>query len=92
LNSFRIFAASQFTKDLDHDFGGQRERISDKLKYFVYPQLQENPYFGKNIKKLKNHKPDTWRYRIGDYRFFYEIDDKRKIVFMTAADSRGNAY
>ena len=44
------------------------------------------------IKKLRNYKPDTWRYRIGDYRFFYEIDDKEKIVFMIAADNRGDAY
>jgi mRNA interferase RelE/StbE len=44
------------------------------------------------IRKLKDYKPETWRYRIGDYRFFYEIDDKRKIVFMIAADLRSRSY
>lgn len=63
-----------------------------KLVDYVYPQLRKNPYFGKNIKKLTNYQPETWRYRIGDYRFFYTINDQRKIVFMVNADTRGNAY
>jgi mRNA interferase RelE/StbE len=92
LNNFKIFETKQFIKDLEQDFKGQKIRIKAKLKTYVYPQLMQNPYFGKNIKKLKNYKPDTWRYRIGMYRFFYEIDDKRKIVFMIAADNRQNAY
>jgi len=59
---------------------------------YAYPQLRQNPYYGKNIKKLVNYDPDTWRYRIGDYRFFYTIDDHKKIVYMLAADNRQGAY
>ena len=58
----------------------------------VYPQLRAQPSFGRNIKKLKGYKPETWRYRIGGFRFFTEIDDSRKIVFMTAADTRQKSY
>ncbi len=76
LDNFRIFEASQFLSDLEQDFSGQRERIKVKLRGYVYPQLRKQPFFGKNIKKLVNYKPQTWRYRIGDYRFFYEIDDQ----------------
>jgi len=92
LNEFRIFETNQFLKDLKQDFSGQQERIKTKLINYVYPQLKQNPYFGKNIKKLVNYEPDTWRYRIGNYRFFYEIDDKNKIVFMISVDNRQNAY
>jgi len=92
LSKFRIFQTNQFLKNLQQDFSGQQERIKLKLKTYVYRQLQKNPYFGKNIKKLKNYNPETWRYRIGDYRFFYEIDDKRKIVYMIAADNRQDIY
>ena len=92
LTKFRIFETSQFLKRLEQDFGGQRERIKTKLINYVYPQLKQNPYFGKNIKKLVNYNPDTWRYRISSYRFFYEIDDKNKIVFMISVDNRQNAY
>ena len=92
LNKFRIFETNQFLKDLEQDFSGQQERIKTKLTNYVYPQLKQNPYFGKNIKKLVNYNPDTWRYRISSYRFFYEIDDQNKIVFMTSVDNRQNAY
>ncbi len=89
---FRIFETDQFIEDLAQDFKGQGERIRKKLSEYVYPQLRNNPYFGKNIKKLKNYEPETWRYRIGSYRFFYEIDEKERIVYILAADSRKNSY
>ena len=92
LAKFRIFETNQFLRDLKQDFSGQKERIKAKLTVYVYPQLRQNPYFGKNIKKLLNYRPDTWRYRIGNYRFFYEIDGQKKIVFMIAADNRQSAY
>ena len=88
MNKFKIFETNQFLKGLEQDFSGQQERIKIKLVNYVYPQLKQNLYFGKNIKKLVNYNPGTWRYRIGNYRYFYEIDDGNKIVFMISADNR----
>ena len=92
LTKYRLFETDRFLKDLQQDFRGQQPRIERKLKTYVYPQLREKPYFGSNIKKLRDAVPETWRYRIGDYRFFYTIDEKKQIVFMLAADHRGRAY
>ncbi len=92
LPNFRIFETNQFTKDLNQNFGSYQKQIQEKLINHVYPQLRDQPYFGKNIKKLRDYKPETWRYRISSYRFFYAIDDKEKIVFMIAADNRKDAY
>lgn len=92
MDSFKIFETDQFLGDLNQDFRGQQERIRTKLHASIYPQLKCQPYLGKHIKKLKGYTPPTWRYRIGDYRFFYTIDDPRKIVFMIAIDHRGAAY
>ena len=92
MDSFKIFETAQFSQDLDQDFSGQRERIKVKLHTDVYPRLKQQPYFGKHIKKLKGYTLATWRYRIGDYRFFYTIDDRKKMVFMIAIDHRGAAY
>lgn len=89
---YRIFETEQFSVDLQKDFEGQGARIGKKLLGFVYPQLRKNPYFGKNIKKLKNYSPETWRYRVGGYRFFYEVDEAEKIVYMVAADARKDSY
>jgi mRNA interferase RelE/StbE len=63
-----------------------------KIRNFVYPQLREHPHFGPNIRKLKDFEPETWRYRIGAWRFFYEIDEDEKIVFMIAASHRSSSY
>lgn len=92
MDKFKIFETNQFLKDLTQDFSGQKVRIERKLTTYVYPQLRGNPYFGKNIKKLKDYKPETWRYRIGAYRFFYAIDEKKKLVSMLTIDSREDAY
>jgi len=67
-------------------------KIQAKLTEYVYLQLRLQPHFGPNIKKLRTWKPDTWRYRIGPWRFFYEIDERQKIIFMTTLDQRKDAY
>lgn len=92
MDNFKIFETDRFLEDLEQDFSGQQERIRRKLATYVYPQLKQTPYFGKHIKKLTNYNPETWRYRIGDYRFFYTIDDHKKIVSMLTIDHRGSAY
>ena len=89
---FEIFETEQFLMDLNNDFSGQQRRIKAKLSAYVYPQLRQQPFFGKNIKKLKDFAPDTWRYKIGNYRFFYTIDESKKTVFMLTIDHRKNAY
>ena len=92
MSEYRIFETKQFQNDLIKKLGVQEKKIVKKLRYFVYPQLKTQPFFGRNIKKLKGFKPEAWRYRIGDYRFFYEVDEKKKIVFMIAAESRQKSY
>ncbi len=92
MDKFKIFETDQFLQDLSQDFGGKGESIARKLRDYVYPQLRDNPHFGKNIKKLRNYVPETWRYRIGRYRLFYENDDEENIVYMLALDSRKDSY
>ncbi len=89
---FRIFETRRFLTDLARLGIVTQKRIEAKLRDYVYPILRENPHFGPNIKRLKNWDPATWRYRVGEWRFFYEIDEKQRIIFMTAADHRQEAY
>lgn len=92
MNDFRVFETAQFEADLERISPARKEKIVQKLRAVIYPQLREQPYFGPNIRKLKGFKPETWRYRIGTYRFFYIVDDKEKTVFMVAADTRQESY
>jgi len=92
LSEFRIFETAQFTDDLERITPARRDKIALKLRTLVYPRLRDQPYFGANIKKLKGIAPETWRYRIGPYRFFYIVDDREKTVYMVAADTRQRSY
>jgi mRNA interferase RelE/StbE len=102
LISYRIFETEQFQKDLKQITRSGQSKIGQKLREYVYPQLREHPHYGANIKKLKDYganikklkdfSPETWRYRIGAWRFFYEIDEEQKIIYMLAASHRSRAY
>ena len=92
MSDFRILETDQFEADLERISPARKGQIVQKLRAFVYPQLREQPYFGTHIKKLRGFKLETWRYRIGSYRIFYNIDDKDKIVIMVAADTRQQSY
>ncbi|MCX6566236.1 MAG: type II toxin-antitoxin system RelE/ParE family toxin [Candidatus Aminicenantes bacterium] len=92
MSEYRIFETDQFQSDLESRLGSHRGKIIAKLRNDAYAELCRRPHVGRNIKKLRGFSPETWRYRIGMYRFFYEIDDSRKVVFMIAADTRQSAY
>ena len=92
MDRYRIFETDTFQEDTARISRSGLSRIKEKLREHVYPQLRNEPHFGPNIKRLKNWEPPTWRYRIGAWRFFYEINEREKIVFVTAAHHRGRVY
>jgi mRNA interferase RelE/StbE len=89
---FRIFETRQFSEDLASFGPAVPVRLEAKLRDHVYPTLRQNHYLGPNIKRLKNWEPPTWRYRVAEWRFFYEVDETEKTVFLVAADHRKQAY
>lgn len=92
MSKYRIFETKQFNSDLDELPKIIKNRITKKIAEYAYPQLVESPHFGLNIKKLKNYDPQTWRYRIGNFRIFYEIDNLEMIVYLISLDQRKDAY
>ncbi len=56
------------------------KKLYSKIENFVYPQLRKNPFYGSNIKKLKDNLEGYYRYRVGNYRLFYLIEDDKLIV------------
>jgi mRNA interferase RelE/StbE len=67
-------------------------RLYDKIKNYIYPQLRTNPFFGPNIRKLKGELEGLYRYRLGNYRLFYQIDGKKVIVYILDIYKRKDAY
>jgi mRNA interferase RelE/StbE len=91
LSEYRIFETDEFQRQLKEVTTSQRGVIEKKLSGYVYPQLRTAPYFGPNIKKLRGYTPPTWRYRIGNYRVFYCVDEQKRIVFILTIDDRKDA-
>lgn len=89
---YRVFETEQFSRDLAALARSGQRAVVEKLHRTVYPQLRRHPHFGPNVRKLKGYSPATWRYRIGAWRFFFEIDEDEKLVVMIAASHRGSAY
>jgi len=92
LSNYKIFETNSFSDDVEKIGSNLRKKIYSKIKNYVYPQLKTNPIYGKNIKKLINYSPPTWRYRVGEYRLFYEINEKEKIIFIIGIEIRHKVY
>jgi mRNA interferase RelE/StbE len=89
LNKFKIAETETFSSKLsDPKFSSIYKKISD----YVYPQLRENPFFGSNIKKLKGEFEGLYRYRVGNSRLFYKIDNNQVLVVILDIDDRKDAY
>jgi mRNA interferase RelE/StbE len=89
LNNFKIAETDSFSKTITK---AEYKKLYMKIKSYVYPLLKQNPYFGPNIKRLKGELSDYYRYRIGDYRLFYKIEEKKIIIFILDIRHRKDAY
>ena len=92
LPDYRIFETSGFQRDLSSLGPETAKRIQNTLARRVYPVLRASPREVPSAARLKDWDPPTWRIRIGTWRLFFEIDDEKRIVFLTAADHRKDAY
>ncbi len=92
MSSYRIFETDEFTKALKKLSKANITFIQKKLSSYVYPQIKNEPCFGKNINKLKDYNPDTWRYRLGKFRLFYTVDHENRIIYILTIDFRKDAY
>jgi mRNA interferase RelE/StbE len=57
-----------------------------------FEQLEQNPRFHPNIKPLKGDFAGYYRYRIGDYRVIYEVDDETNQVIVNTIAHRSEVY
>ncbi len=88
---YAIFITNTFEKELQ-GLGSKATVARKKLLTHIVPALKQSPYLGANIKKLKGFSPDTWRYRIGDYRIFYSVEENTKTISLLTISHRREAY
>ena len=68
------------------------KKLYNKIVNDVYPKLKSNPFYGLHIKKLKGEFEGYYRYRIGNYRLFYLIENDKVLIIVTDLKHRQNAY
>ena len=70
---YKVLLTKRSLKDLESIDGYMQNRIAVKLKeYSKEPQ--------KYGKKLINHKIGTYRFKIGDYRVIFDIDNNNLVI------------
>ena len=51
--------------------------------------LKENPFYGRNIKRLRGQLEGKYRLRVGDYRIIYRIEEEEKVDIIEDIKRRG---
>lgn len=68
------------------------DKILAKKLAKCFENLEENPRFHPNIKPLKGNYSGYYRYRVGDYRVVYSIDNDTIIVNVILIAHRSKVY
>ena len=92
MSDFRVFETEEFAKQFKKLPPRDAGFLRRKLDSYVYPQIKKEPFWGNNIKKLQGYSPDTWRYRIGNFRLFYVVDADEQVIFILTVDRRKDVY
>jgi mRNA interferase RelE/StbE len=89
-DKYQIAETETFHKTLKKNKSLQT--VYRRVVEIVYPMLRREPHFGPNIKRLRGELSDFYRYRIGDDRLFYTIEENDVIVVVADLRSRQDAY
>jgi mRNA interferase RelE/StbE len=57
-----------------------------------FRNLESDPRRGNNAKRLSGDWAGYWRYRVGDWRVIYRIDDDQSRVWVAVIAHRSEAY
>lgn len=88
LYNFQIAETNHFIKSKKYI----PENLYHKIINIVYPLLRTNPFYGTNIRKLKGKMEGYYRYRIGNYRLFYLVENEKVLVVVVDFRHRQGAY
>lgn len=68
MKQFRIVPTKTFTKDFKKLPSEMKKRVLAALE-----KIQQDPYRGRKVKAVETGE---WRWRVGDYRIRYDVEDQ----------------
>ena len=72
-------------------YRGAEKPLAQKLAK-CFARLEANPRGGNNVKALRGPLLGHWRYRVGDHRVVYSIDEAKQTVTVVAIAHRREVY
>ncbi len=84
---FEVILDPDARKELERIPPRMRQRIVDAIE-----TLKVNPFWGKDIAKLRGDLTGRYRLRVGDYRVVYRVFEEQRIVVIEAIGTRGEMY
>jgi mRNA interferase RelE/StbE len=80
---------------LTRDAQGFYERADPPLVrrlHRCFEHLRRNPYEHSNIKRLRGPLAGCFRYRVGDWRVVYRVDEEKHVVAILLIAHRSEVY
>jgi mRNA-degrading endonuclease RelE of RelBE toxin-antitoxin system len=87
---FEIVETDEFRRNLSRLGSKEQVLIRRRLRECVYPTLRSGAFLSPNIKRLQGLEPQTWRYRIGNFRLLFQRAGRS--IVMLACRARKDAY
>lgn len=79
------------SREAERFYGRCDKPVSSKLAR-CFESLEKDPRGGNNVKALKGKFAGSYRYRIGDLRVVYTINDREVTVFVITIARRSDVY
>lgn len=84
MNSYQIITTKRFLRRLKKLDAKVKERILDAIQ-----EISERPYLGST---LVYDERKLYKFRVGDYRLIYEVDETARSVLFLIVDHRSRVY
>jgi mRNA interferase RelE/StbE len=81
----------QLTRDASKFYQAADASLVRRLNR-CFDQLQQDPYEHPNIKRLKGPLAGYWRYRLGDWRVLYRVDEDDHTITIILVAHRSKVY
>jgi mRNA interferase RelE/StbE len=79
------------TKKAQKTYEDENSSLLNKLNR-CFEQLRDNPHSHPNIKRLHGKLAGKFRYRLGDWRVIYSINEENQLVIISIIAARGEVY
>lgn len=54
--------------------------------------LKENPFYGKDVRRLLGELKEKYRLRVGEYRIVFRVEEEEKVAILEDIKLRGRVY